>query len=160
MSSRKRWIWLYSVAIAAALLAGFNDHGLIPGLPTSIIGSILNQLVKTVGLLGVSDMVLYFRERESHDRERAAHEHTKQELAESRAAQQEAAAQQAAERQLFMEQQAAERQQFHEQQAAERQFFMEQLNRRDEVIQQLRSESRARNGDGDGNDNGHESAAS
>ena len=133
MSSRKRWIWLYSVAIAAALLAGFNDHGLIPGLPTSIIGSILNQLVKTVGLLGVSDMVLYFRERESHDR-------TKQALEEMRA------------------ERAAERQMFQEQIAEDRRFFMEQLNRRDEEIRLLLSESRARNGDG--NDNGHESAAS
>ncbi len=110
---------------------------MIPGLPTSIIGSILNQLVKTVGLLGVSDMVLYFRERESHDR-------TKQALEEMRA------------------ERAAERQMFQEQIAEDRRFFMEQLNRRDEQIQLLLSESRARNGDGhgDGHDNGHESAAS
>lgn len=76
-TSRKRWLLLYAVAITAAIIAGFNDHGLIPGLPSSIIGSILNQLVKTVGLLGVGDMVLYFRAKEDLDREREDHQRTK-----------------------------------------------------------------------------------
>jgi hypothetical protein len=130
-SRRIRWFALYAIAVAAALIAGFNDHGLIPGLPTSIIGSILNQLVKTVGLLGVGDMVLYFREREAHDR-------TKQELAELRAAQQKAQEQRAEAQQTLMQQQ-----------AEDRRLFLEQMRLLQEEIRLLRAQSHHHNGTDD-----------
>ncbi len=71
-------------------------------------------------------MVLYFSEREAHNR-------TKQELAELRA--EHKAAQQAAERQLILKQQ---------------ELILEHLRFLTEQVRQLRAESRARNGD-DGN---------
>lgn len=165
--SRKRWLLLYAAAIVAAVIAGFNDHGLIPGLPSSIIGSILNQLVKTVGLLGVGDMVLYFREREAHDR-------TKQELDELRAAQQKRdAEQQQRDADLRVEQQqrdaelraaqqqrdAAQQKRDDEQRAAQQQqseiisAMLEQMRLLQEDVRLLRSENRIGNGSGnpDGN---------
>ena len=165
MMSRKRWLLLYAAAIAAAVVAGFNDHGLIPGLPSSIIGSILNQLVKTVGLLGVGDMVLYFREREAHDR-------TKQELADLRVAQQQRDAEQqeraAEQRQRDAEERAEQRQRDAEERAAQRQrdaehlelmqqqaeatrVMMERMQRMEEEMRRLRSEHRNGSGNPDGN---------
>ena len=160
--SRKRWLLLYAAAILAAVIAGFNDHGLIPGLPSSIIGSILNQLVKTVGLLGVGDMVLYFREREAHDR-------TKQELDELRAAQQKRdVEQQQRDADLRVEQQqrdaelwAAQQKRDEEQRAAQQQqseiisAMLEQMRLLQEDVRLLRSENRNGNGNGSGNPDGN-----
>ena len=181
MMSRKRWLLLYAAAILAAVIAGFNDHGLIPGLPSSIIGSILNQLVKTVGLLGVGDMVLYFREREAHDLTRSENERLKQELSETRAAQQrdaeERAAQQqrdaeerAAQQQRDAEERAAQQQRDAEERAAQRQrdaehrelmqqqaeatrVVIERMLRLEDEMRLLRSENR--NGNGSGNPDGN-----
>lgn len=139
--SRKRWLLLYGLAIAAALIAGFNDHGLIPGLPSSIIGSILNQLVKTVGLLGVGDMVLYFRAKEDLDRERAEHQRTKAENEELRAVLRKRLEAEERERAAEAEERAAER----AAEAAERALFMEQLRLLSDEIRELRAQ---RNGNG------------
>lgn len=129
--SRKRWLLLYAAAIIAAVIAGFNDHGLIPGLPSSIIGSILNQLVKTVGLLGVGDMVLYFREREAHDLTRSENARLKQENSELRAAQLELV----------------------QQQAESNRVMTERMQRLEDEMRLLRSEHR--NGTGNGNPDGN-----
>ncbi len=153
---RKRWLLLYAIAIAAAIIAGFNDHGLIPGLPSSIIGSILNQLVKTVGLLGVGDMVLYFRAKEDLDREREDHRRTKAEGERLRAENDELrAAQQErweAEYAVWLErreteerERAAERAAEAQERAAERALFMEQLRLLGDEIRELRAQ---RNGNG------------
>lgn len=164
--SRKRWLLLYAVAIAAAIIAGFNDHGLIPGLPSSIIGSILNQLVKTVGLLGVGDMVLYFRAKEDLDREREDHRRTKAEGErlraendELRAAQQERwEAEYAAwleRRETEERERAAERAAEAQERAAERALFMEQLRLLGDEIRELRAQ---RNGNGSRNSQGESPA--
>lgn len=163
---RKRWLLLYAVAIAAAIIAGFNDHGLIPGLPSSIIGSILNQLVKTVGLLGVGDMVLYFRAKEDLDREREDHRRTKAEGErlraendELRAAQQERwEAEYAAwleRRETEERERAAERAAEAQERAAERALFMEQLRLLGDEIRELRAQ---RNGNGSRNSQGESPA--
>ena len=73
-------------------------------------------------------MVLYFREREAHDR-------TKQELAELRVAQQKAQEQQAEERRLSLEQQ-----------SEDRRLFLEKMRLLQEEIRLLRSESHHHNG--------------
>lgn len=164
--SRKRWLLLYAIAIAAAIIAGFNDHGLIPGLPSSIIGSILNQLVKTVGLLGVGDMVLYFRAKEDLDREREDHRRTKAEGErlraendELRAAQQERWEAEAAawqERRDAEELAWRERRETEERErAAERALFMEQLRLLGDEIRELRAQ---RNGNGSRNSQGESPA--
>ena len=175
--SRKRWLLLYAIAIAAAIIAGFNDHGLIPGLPSSIIGSILNQLVKTVGLLGVGDMVLYFRAKEDLDREREDHRRTKAESErlraendELRAAQQERREAEAAawqerrdaeelawreRRETEERERAAERAAEAQERAAERALFMEQLRLLGDEIRELRAQ---RNGNGSRNSQGESPA--
>lgn len=164
--SRKRWLLLYAIAIAAAIIAGFNDHGLIPGLPSSIIGSILNQLVKTVGLLGVGDMVLYFRAKEDLDREREDHRRTKAEGErlraendELRAAQQERwEAEYAAwreRRETEERERAAERAAEAQERAAERALYMEQLRLLGDEIRELRAQ---RNGNGSRNSQGESPA--
>ena len=164
--SRKRWLLLYAIAIAAAIIAGFNDHGLIPGLPSSIIGSILNQLVKTVGLLGVGDMVLYFRAKEDLDREREDHRRTKAEGErlraendELRAAQQERwEAEYAAwleRRETEERERAAERAAEAQERAAERALFMEQLRLLGDEIRELRAQ---RYGNGSRNSQGESPA--
>lgn len=155
--SRKRWLLLYAAAILAAVIAGFNDHGLIPGLPSSIIGSILNQLVKTVGLLGVGDMVLYFREREAHDLTRSENARLKQELTEVRKAQQRDAEERAAQQQRDAEERAEQRQrdaaqlELMQQQAEATRVVMERMERMEEEMRLLRSEHRNGNGTGSGN---------
>ena len=168
--SRRRWLLLYAIAIAAAIIAGFNDHGLIPGLPSSIIGSILNQLVKTVGLLGVGDMVLYFRAKEDLDREREDHQRTKAESErlraendELRAAQRERWEAEAAawqerreaeelawqqQREAEARERAEERAAEAQERAAERALYMEQLRLLGDEIRELRAQ---RNGNGSRN---------
>ena len=141
--SRKRWLLLYAAAILAAVIAGFNDHGLIPGLPSSIIGSILNQLVKTVGLLGVGDMVLYFRAKEELDREREEHQRTRAEFERMRTEYEESRQAQAQER-------AEERAEERALRAEEHAFFMEQLRLLSDENRELRAQ---RNGGSNGNGN-------
>ena len=143
--SRKRWLLLYAAAILAAVIAGFNDHGLIPGLPSSIIGSILNQLVKTVGLLGVGDMVLYFRAKEELDREREEHQRTRAEFERMRTEYEESRQAQAQER-------AEERAEERALRAEEHAFFMEQLRLLSDENRELRAQ---RNGGSNGNGNGN-----
>lgn len=145
--SRKRWLLLYGLATAAALIAGFNDHGLIPGLPSSIIGSILNQLVKTVGLLGVGDMVLYFRAKEDLDRERAEHQRTRAESERIRAENEELRASQQERRAAEEAAQREWRETVERERAEERVLFMEQLRLLGDEIRELRAQ---RNGNGNG----------
>ena len=164
--SRKRWLLLYAIAIAAAIIAGFNDHGLIPGLPSSIIGSILNQLVKTVGLLGVGDMVLYFRAKEDLDREREDHRRTKAEIERIRAENDELRAAQRERweseyaawlerRETEERERAEERAAEAQERAAERALFMEQLRLLGDEIRELRAQ---RNGNGSRNSRDESSA--
>ena len=143
--SRKRWLLLYAAAILAAVIAGFNDHGLIPGLPSSIIGSILNQLVKTVGLLGVGDMVLYFRAKEDLDREREDHQRTRAEFERTRTEFERMRTEFEESRQADAQERAEERAEERALRAEERAFFMEQLRLLSDENRELRAQ---RNGNG------------
>ena len=154
MMSRKRWLLLYAAAIAAAVIAGFNDHGLIPGLPSSIIGSILNQLVKTVGLLGVGDMVLYFRAKEDLDREREDHQRTRDDNERMRAESERMRDENERVRAENAELRAAQLE-LVQQQAESNRVVIERMQRLEDEMRLLRSENRNGNGTGNGNPDGN-----